>query len=186
LILFLPTTPRDKRTDTVTADQIKLLMQQASLDGEVVADVLKFSGVRGLTVIVEGELPGADEDCGDFNYLCDDVRLYVLDGCRPKGSYGFTVKGGSNAIHIETAFLSLAKVCEVDLGNHSDQSQRPTTNVMVIAKPPAGKRLRYRQLNATDPLLGPQKWRCKFRLWSWLRRPFAATYALLKKIGLPI
>ncbi len=180
LILFTPEVPRSERVVTLTAADC------AGITPTNWADILKFSGVRGLTVIVEGILPGGKEDCADFNNLCDDVELIVKDGCTPNGRYGFTVKGGCRNIRIVCDFIRLAKVCELSLGNWSDQSDAITRDVEMASYAFSGWKLRYSRLNATDPELLGGPWKAKFKLPRWLIKPVWLLWGALKKIGLPV
>lgn len=155
--------------------------------GGKIADVLKFSGVQRLRVVVRGELPGGTEDCIDINNGCRDLEVQLLKGMRPAGQYAVTIKGGSRNVRIEGTILGPARTVEVDLGNHSDQSQEPTTGVHLALVPAYQGKIRYRQLNASTPLLVPAVfYRRTFRLRGFFRPIFARLYALLKRIGLPI
>lgn len=178
LILFTPDVPRSERVVTLPADTF------AGLDPSKWSDILKFSGVRGLTVVVEGDLPGGKEDCADFNNECYDVELVVKGYCYPHGDYGFTVKGGSRKIKIQADFAHRAKVCELDSGNWSDQSDRITTEVQCASISKSGEALRYRRLNATTPDLLGGPWKKKWAMPSVLRKVYIWLWKNIgKRIG---
>jgi len=150
-----------------------------------IADVLKFSGVRGLTVLVRGILPGGYEDCIDINNHCADVEVDLEDGALPVGDYFATIKGGSRDIVISGKLWAPAKTVDVDLGNLSDQSDDITRGVTLHLAMMDGSRVTYRQLNASAPTLSwPDDYRRTFRLRGIFRSLFAKGAALLKKLNI--
>lgn len=156
-------------------------------EGRTIADVLKFSGVQRLRVVVHGELPGGTEDCIDVNNDCREIDVHCLHGMRPAGQYAITIKGGSRGVRVDGAILAPARVVEVDLGNHSDQSPDRTTEVTLGLIPLYPGKVRWRRLNANTPtLIRPELFSRAFRLRGWFRDLFAWAYALGKRLGLPI
>jgi hypothetical protein len=165
-------------------------LEQALDQGRVIADVLKFSGVRNLRVVVRGIVPGGTEDCADFNNRCFNVILDAPHGFRPRGRYVSTIKGGSAIIVVAGPVLEPARVVEHDLGNWSDQS-REEARALTLDTPAQGWAgpVRYRRLNATEPALlvdgitpGPGDYRRAFRVRGWFRPWFVAGFALLKRV----
>jgi hypothetical protein len=157
--------------------------------GRRIADTLKFSGVRNLTVTVEGMVPGGYEDCVDVNNRCQAVRIHAPDGFYPLGRYLATIKGGSRNIMLTGPVWSHGRVCDVDLGNLSDQSLEVTRAVSLNLAPTAsGQPVTWRQLNAAEPIfLGPiGHYRRVWRLRGVFRWIFAHGARLLKRLGLPI
>lgn len=151
-----------------------------------IADTLKFSGVRALCVRVVGMVHGGYEDCIDINNRCSRLAVEVPHGLRAAGRYVATIKGGSRDIEITGMIVQHGSVCDVDLGNWSDQSQDRTERVWLDLWTAAARPVTYRRLNATTPRLrgNPPNYR---RLWSVpgeLRRAFLATFALLKRLRL--
>lgn len=173
-VIYDQSTPRYDRVVTLPADYFD------GVNHREISDMLKFSGVTGLTVICEGVVPGGREDVADFNNECEDVVLQIMAGVRPHGQYGFTVKGGCQEISIITKFLNLARKCELDCGNWSDQSNRTTDEVFCEAYAPAGLKMRYRRLNSTTPELDGGPWKKLWALPSFLIKPVFAIWGLFK------
>lgn len=157
-----------------------------TLAGRKWSDSIKFSGATWLRVIVEGELIGGAEDCVDFNHS-HHCELIAPDGFYVGGQYLCTAKGDTHHIRLEGPVHNRAGTVHVDLGNISDQSREITTHVTIALTPLFGGPITYRRLNATEPTLeGRGPYKRTFRLRGFWRAPFAAVYAFLKRIGLPI
>lgn len=174
--------PRNQRV--VELSHLAELFDAAETSGRTIADTLKFSGVRGLTVIVRGVVPGGTEDCIDFNNECEDLVIEALEGLQPQGKYAITGKGGSRRVTIIGPILGPAEVVEIDLGNWSDQS-RLRTREIVLTTPAAGWAgpVRWRRLNATTPTLqGGRYRRVRGSVPGELRRLFLNIFTLFKKL----
>jgi hypothetical protein len=162
------------------------LLEQALDEGRVIADVLKFSGVLDMVVVVEGICPGGREDCVDVNNRSDNLVIHAPAGFRPAGKYVSTIKGGSADISIHGPILEGARVVEHDLGNWSDQSQARTGPVSLSTPSAGGWPVRWRRLNAMTPALGEGRYTQVLGVRGWFRPIFVKLYALGKRLGLPI
>jgi hypothetical protein len=146
------------------------------------ADTVKFSGVVDFDLTIKGVVWGSAEDVMDFNNECRDVTVRALDGYRPFGRYGFTVKGGCLRITIIGEMLSHGKTVDAALGEHSDQSRRITLDTTLDLFSKNG-RITYWIFNATDPVLkGSGPWKSVFDMPGFFRKPFAWLWIKLKKI----
>jgi hypothetical protein len=154
--------------------------------GRKIADMLKFSGVRGLTVIVKCVLPGGYEDCADFNNGCWDVIVRAW-GYVANGKYVATIKGRSRNITMRGMILRGGRVADVGLGNWSDQSSGRTEDIVLDLPREDGKPTTYYRMNATTPIpgTGVRLKRC-FHVPGELRRIWVNLHGLLKKLGLPV
>lgn len=154
--------------------------------GRRIADTLKFSGVHGLTVIVEGLVPGGYEDCVDVNNGCRDIVVSAPDGYAANGEYVSTVKGGSQQVVIAGPILVHGRVVDHGLGNWSDQSDHRTRDV-VLDTPARGGPVTYYRMNADTPRAGlGVELKCKFRVRGTWRRLWVLGHGLLKRIGVPV
>lgn len=152
-------------------------------------DVLKITRCSNLTVVVDGPLPGGREDCIDVNNKCENIRIIIAGGLAPKGKHALTIKGKSHGISVHAKLLSHGTEVDVDLGNHSDQSDERTDDVLLDLWAIDNTPVTWRRLNAATPkFLNPreQKYRRTFRIRGFFRSIFAKGYALLKRLGVPI
>lgn len=151
-----------------------------------IADTLKFSGARDLTVFVQGNVPGGYEDCIDVNNHCKNLTV-IAEGLIPRGRYCATIKGGSANIKIVGNLLSHGEATDVALGEHSDQSMLPTVGVSLGITSIDGSKVDYWQFNANNPsfLDGTGPYNQEIKIPSWFRGTFARIYRWLKKF-LPI
>ena len=93
-------------------------------------DLLKISHCRGL-VFSNFVVQGAGrqrENAIDLNHECSGIVL--IDGTVEAGQQNaITIKGGCTATTLRRiVILRPSKNCDIELGNHSDQSQRRTTH----------------------------------------------------------
>lgn len=187
--LFGPDVPEhDVATDEriVTLNNVAELFENAHLQGRKIADTLKFSGVRFLTVHVRGVVPGGYEDCIDVNNKCFDIKIFAPDGLKANGKLVTTIKGGSNHIHITGPILKSGTVADHGLGNWSDQSKEVTRNV-VLDTPAKDRATTYYQMNAQRPTstIGVQL-KSRFRVRGFWRTTWVFAHGLLKKLKLPV
>lgn len=143
------------------------------------SDTLKFSRVQRLTVRVIGVVYGGKEDCVDMNNKCRDVAVMAL-GFHAQGKYVWTVKGACQRCAIAGPLLVHGNVTDVEVGNHSDQSDDITGPVRIdlVSDLP----VRYNLLNGYGLEHGPGKYERGIVLPGFFRSLFAKGYALLKKI----
>jgi hypothetical protein len=160
---------------------------QATFDPAQIADTIKLSGVRNFELTLLGEVVGGYEDCVDINNRCSNVTIYARDGFCGTGRYVLTIKGGSQDIYVSGPVLAPGRECDACLGNWSDQSREPTTNVGLDLSRD-GRPVRWRNLNATPPAFtrrsGP--YRRLLSVPGFLRPAFVWAYGLGKRLGLPI
>lgn len=187
--LFGPDVPEHNvATDDriVTLNNVAELFDKAHLDGRKIADTLKFSGARFLTVYVQGIVPGGYEDCIDVNNKCFNIKIFVPDGLKSNGTLVTTIKGGSNHIHITGPILKGGTTADHGLGNWSDQSREITRNV-VLNTPAKDRATTYYQMNAQRPksTIGVQL-KSRFRVRGFWRKAWVCAHGLLKKLGLPL
>jgi hypothetical protein len=155
-------------------------------DGRNIADMLKFSGTRGLTVQSKCIVPGGGEDCVDLNNECWDV-IVESPGYFAKGKYVATIKGGTNFITLRGSILQGGKTCDVGLGNWSDQSKKLTEGITLDTPREDGKPTTYYQMNAAPPIPGPDvRLKSVFTVPAFLRKAWVAVHGFLKKLGLPL
>lgn len=94
-------------------------------------DLLKVSGKQNL-VIRDFEVRGVGiEDGIDCNRLCENV-LFENGKVDSGKDLAFTIKGGCRNIHLKNILITRpGNHCEIELGNHSDQSWNKTTGVIL-------------------------------------------------------
>ena len=149
------------------------------------ADVLKFSGVQRLVVTVDGTVYGGREDCVDMNRKCRDVTVSAK-AFSSGGKYVWTCKGGSSGCALYGRIVKHGSVTDVEVGNHSDQSDEVTTETRLHLT--SDSPIRYNQLHATSlRLMGPGPYKPGLTIPGAFRTLFAKVYAFLKKhLRLPI
>jgi hypothetical protein len=151
------------------------------------SDTLKITGkIRNLHVHTP-RIHGSGEDCGDFNDGVENITVGDPDTIWvPNGKHLATIKTAKD-ITLNGIQVGHGREVDVDLGNHSDQSQARTEGVFINLRTDDQTAITWRRLNATTPRLRQgQRFKRKHYLPGSLRRIFAAVYAWLKKIGLPI
>lgn len=138
------------------ADTEGVTLQNVTLPADGVnpldyTDILKFSHASNC-VARNLIIHGGREDCVDMNRMCRDIT--VEDSIlHPGGSFGFTIKGGSERIILKNlVFAKHAKEADIDLGNWSDQSIEKTKGVVLVNVTSSdGKPVRVRVLWADKP-----------------------------------
>lgn len=117
------------------------------------ADLLKFSRclrvfVTNLTVAGGGRQL---EDAVDLNNECEDVT--IENASLEAGRNTVTIKGGCRNITLAHVMIEHADgPCDIDLGNWSDQSLKPTTGVVLTnVTRRDGKKVRVRVGHAARP-----------------------------------
>jgi len=154
------------------------------IGGPDVDDTLKCStGLTNFNLRV-GEVESGREDALDINNHCSNVRVHADQWVFPKGRArtGFTIKGDSHNVHISGNVLGDPLV---DLGNWSDQSNRPVTGVRLALRRVDGKPIRVRVLNGDLPKLEPGSGPYRFIFpWKakWLQGLTFGTYRLWKRV----
>jgi hypothetical protein len=146
-------------------------------------DTFKLSRCKRGSVKL-GHVKGGLEDCLDVNNHCEDL---VIEASlwEPRGEYLTTIKGGSRNITVRGLVTGHGQTVDVDLGNLSDQSDDPTTDVKLDLTHVAGDPIRVRVLNAAPPILlngGVQRYEIVFRLPGFWGELWAKCCAVWKKI----
>jgi hypothetical protein len=141
------------------------------------SDTLKItSGCRDFTVLAQ-EIWGGQEDCVDVNNKTSIITVHC-DAWRPQGKYLATIKGGSRSVALHGNVMSHGTEVDVDIGNHSDQSDEITSDIILDLWSKTGKPIYVRVLNGTKPAFvdgsGPYKFvfphpdSALHGLWVWL------------------
>jgi hypothetical protein len=147
-------------------------------------DTLKITDCDTGRVDVE-VVVGGREDCLDVNNRSYDIEIGTLSTIwEPRGKYVATIKGGSRSIVLKGVVRGHGKVCDVDLGNWSDQSQKVTERITLNLRHEKGEPITYRVLNAKKPVLIGGPYKKVLSVPGWLRPAFVLFYKLLKKVGL--
>lgn len=138
------------------------------------------------TGVVEAEVVvGGREDCLDVNNRCHGIEIGTDKTIwEPRGKYVATIKGGTKDITVRGVVRGHGKVCDVDLGNWSDQSQKVTERITLDLRHEKGEPITYRVLNAKEPKLIGGPYKKVLSVPGWLRPAFVVFYKLLKKVGL--
>lgn len=136
-------------------------------------------------VIFVNRVVGGKEDCLDVNNHAENIIIGTPDTVwEPKGKFAWTVKGGSRKITINGVLKGHGKEVDLDLGNWSDQSSKPTTQIVLNVRSYDGSPITYRVLNADKPrFLVGVKVKNKFTLPKALRGLFLYVFSLLKRLG---
>jgi len=129
-------------------------MRDTVLEGAGYSDTIKCSTrLTGFTGKF-GEVRSGAEDALDINNRCTGIDItasvFVL-----RGTMGITAKGGSHDIRISGMIEGCGKECDVDLGNHSDQSRIKTSGVHLNLRRADGAPVRVRVLNSDVPTFEP-------------------------------
>lgn len=145
-------------------------------------DILKFSNAVDCCA-KNCIIAGGSEDCIDMNRNCDGIHIL---NCRlsPYGKQGFTIKGGSKNITIEnTLFTINPSNVEIELGNYSEQSDEPPTNINLInVRRLDGGAVRVKCLNActcTVNVINCENVKV-YKPW-WVKLGFFSIYCYLRK-----
>jgi len=145
-------------------------------------DILKFSNAKDCAA-KNCIIFGGSEDCIDINRNCDGIHIL---NCRlsPYGKQGITIKGGVKNVTIEkVVFTTTPTNVEIELGNYSEQSDEPPTNIQLVnVERLDGGVVRVKCLNAcpcTVNVVG-----CKnvkvYKPW-WVKLGFFSLYCYLRK-----
>lgn len=148
------------------------------------SDTLKVTDSSDGVIYVDRVI-GGKEDCLDVNNRAENVIIGTPETIwEPRGKYAWTVKGGSKRITINGILKGHGKVVDLDLGNWSDQSNEPTTEVHLNVRSHDGSSITYRVLNADTPMfLMGTRVNNEFTLPKALRGLFLWVYGLLKRLG---
>jgi hypothetical protein len=147
------------------------------------SDTLKFSAAHEGDVYA-GIVIGGREDCVDINNLSRDLFIHS-ERWEPRGKYLATIKGGSRDIHLGGKVRGHGSEVDIDLGNHSDQSQRTTGRVTLDLRTEDGSPLTVRVINAITPIFvnsHEQRYVVVAKVPGFFRRAFAWAYAKLKHL----
>lgn len=154
------------------------------IGGPDIDDTLKCS--TGLTdfKLHVGEVETGREDALDINNHCRGIQVHADQWVFPKGvaRTGFTIKGNSHGVRISGSVLGDPLV---ELGNWSDQSNEPVTNVRLALRRTDGKAIRVRVFNGDLPVLEPGTGPYRF-VFPWkiklLQRLTFGAYSLWKRV----
>lgn len=86
-------------------------------------DALKFTSQLTAFKGYFGTVYSGLENCADLNNRCRAVSIHADDWVANGGKYPFTIKGGCSAVAISGRLIGHGAECDVDAGNHSDQSK---------------------------------------------------------------
>jgi hypothetical protein len=138
----------DVRLENVTIDP-----RTDGIEPTIIADVLKLSFAKNIVVhnVIVDAGGCQKENAVDMNRLCSNV---VMTDCTLYSGKqnALTIKGGCRDITIENLkIVAGSGNCDIELGNWSDQSQEPVTNVKFInVTRTDGKPVRLRVGNAKN------------------------------------
>jgi hypothetical protein len=151
---------------------------------DTIADTIKCSTSLTNFRAKLGTVSSGYEDALDINNLCQGIDIEAENWVFPAGKAetGFTLKGGSQDLRVAGLVDGDPLV---DIGNASDQSNKPTKGVKLALRRVDGKPIRVRVLNGDMPTLeegsGPYRfvfpWKCPL-----LQKVTIYTYLLLKRI----
>lgn len=164
---------------------VDLTFEQAIIPGPEIADTLKFStGLSNFTGYFP-EVTSGQEDCIDINNQCEHLTLRV-EKLIFQGAMGVTIKGGSRHIIISANdCLGHGKETDVDIGNWSDQSSEPTTDVTLDIRRLDSDCTYVRVINGQRPVFEVGSGPYKFVFpWPWIPRCIVVPiFNLLHRLG---
>ncbi len=120
------------------------------------------SQLRDFTLKAQS-VPGGHDAVVDINNQCNGISVGI-ETAFPNGQFLTTIKGGSKNITLSVGRLyGHGKVCDVMLGDWSDQSHKRVENVTLdIHSPPENGPVTVIWLGSTRPILAPGSGPYKF------------------------
>ena len=123
------------------------------------SDTVKItSGCTGLELSAD-HIYGGKEDCVDTNNKA--TQCSVNAAWHPQGKYLATIKGGCHGILLTGDVYAHGSEVDIDIGNISKQSEKPTTGTILGLWSKTGHPIRVRVLNGLKPTFlagsGPYK-----------------------------
>jgi hypothetical protein len=116
------------------------------------ADTLKITGGSRDGVIKIGVIFGGREDCLDVNNHAENIEV-IAGEWRSGGKYVATIKGHSRRITLRGVSHRPGRVCDVEIGNWSDQCGRDTGPVFLDLTRADGRPVCVRLFAACNPIL---------------------------------
>jgi hypothetical protein len=154
--------------------------------GPEIADTLKFTSRLTNFTVYLNTVYGGREDCVDVNNHSENLHIYAKLWV-PQGKYLATIKGGSKFITLGGKVRGHGKEVDVDIGNISDQSTKPTGPVYLNLTHEKGEPITVRVLNGEKPKFlnaQYQEYVIVFKTPSFFGKLFANIIRQLRKIGL--
>lgn len=115
-------------------------------------DTFKFTRYACGLSLKADRVNGGSEDCADINNHSSQLSIYAKEW-KSQGLFVFTVKGGSHHIVLSGEIIQGGTEVDVDLGNHSEQSDDLTHSILLDLKKPDGSPVTVRVLIAKKPTL---------------------------------
>jgi hypothetical protein len=150
---------------------------------------LKFStALQDLKLVASGTVTGGKDACVDVNNYCRNLDITIAQA-KATGQFVATVKGSSDQVTIRGMILARGTVCEVILGDWSDQSHARDTNVCLDLKMIDGSPVRVIVLASDFPveMAGSGPYRYLFiKPWfpEWLHWLIVFGFETLRRWGL--
>ncbi len=118
-------------------------------------DAIKCSGKHTNIRAQFGTVFSGKENCADLNNYVNDVKLTAERWAANGGLYPFTIKGGASNVGIYGKLDGHGTECDIDAGNHSDQSSTWVTDWELGLTSIDGAPITIRCLLAETPRLVP-------------------------------